>query len=139
MGMAWCCLIVTYTGVWTGGWAGGSSDERVARHGVDEGTGMDELRRRASGTGEDGRMAWMTMRAQNAGSWEEGTGMAWARTNRGWDKAWSDGLHGLADGTGVNEAGWGWNGWAQRDGWHGQDQWPANEGGRWGWHGVASS
>ena len=75
----------------------------------------------------------------NAGSWEEGTGMAWVRTNRGWDKAWLDGPHGLVAGMGMNEAGWGWNGWAQRGGWDGQDRWPANEGGRWGWHGVASS
>jgi len=73
----------------------------------------------------------------DAGSWEEGMGMAWARMNQGWDKAWSDGLHGLADGTGVNEAGWGWNGWAQRGGWHGaggsmDGQWGRQTGGSTG-------
>src|SRR6266481_733053 len=98
MGMAWCCLIVTYTGVWTGGWAGGSSDERVARHGVDEGTGVDELRRRASGTGEDGRMAWTTMRVR---TWAVGR-KAWAWHGRGRTGAGT--RHGQTDWTGWRMA-----------------------------------
>ena len=35
----------------------------------------------------------------DVGGWEEGTGTAWARMNRGWDKAWSDRPHGLAEPT----------------------------------------
>src|SRR6266481_3522793 len=37
--------------------------------------------------------------------------------------------HGIDDGTGMDEAGWGWNGWAQHGRWDGQGRWPANEGG----------